>query len=73
MKELSMLIHLYSSVIQDGVTSPEDIETGVKLGMNRPFGPISVASGLTNSEIKEKLVIPKQVYCILQFIENARI
>ena len=42
-------------LIEDGVTSPDDIETGVKLGMNRPFGPISVASGLTNSEIKEKL------------------
>ena len=42
-------------LIEEGVTSPEDIETGVKLGMNRPFGPISVASGLTNSEIKEKL------------------
>ncbi len=42
-------------LIEEGVASPEDIETGVRLGMNRPFGPISVAQGLTNAEIKKKL------------------
>ena len=42
-------------LIEEGVASPDDIETGVRLGMNRPFGPISVAQGLTNAEIKKKL------------------
>lgn len=42
-------------VIEEGISIPEDIETGVRLGMNRPFGPISVAQGLTNAEIKKKL------------------
>lgn len=43
-------------LIEDDVASPDDIETGVRLGMNRPFGPISVAQGLTNAEVKAKLV-----------------
>ncbi len=42
-------------VIEEGISVPDDIETGVRLGMNRPFGPISVAQGLTNAEIKKKL------------------
>lgn len=42
-------------LIEAGVASPDDIETGVRLGMNRPFGPISVAQGLTNAEVKQKL------------------
>ncbi len=42
-------------IIEEGIAEPADIETGVKLGMNRPFGPISVAEGLTNAEIKRKL------------------
>lgn len=42
-------------LIEEGVATPEDIETAVKLGLNRPFGPISVAKSLTNQEIKEKL------------------
>ncbi|KAA8922749.1 3-hydroxyacyl-CoA dehydrogenase/enoyl-CoA hydratase family protein [Thermoplasma sp.] len=42
-------------IIEEGVASPDDIETGVKLGMNRPFGPITVAKGLTNAEVKSKL------------------
>lgn len=42
-------------VIEEGISTPADIETGVILGMNRPFGPISVAKGLTNAEIKKKL------------------
>ena len=39
-------------VIEEGISVPDDIETGVRLGMNRPFGPISVAQGLTNAESK---------------------
>lgn len=42
-------------LIEEQVGLPEDIETGVKLGMNRPFGPISVAQSLTNTELKNKL------------------
>lgn len=42
-------------LIEEKVALPLDIETGVKLGMNRPFGPISVADGLTNAEVKKKL------------------
>lgn len=42
-------------IVEEGISEPADIETGVKLGMNRPFGPISVAEGLTNAEIKRKL------------------
>ncbi|MHB8360266.1 MAG: 3-hydroxyacyl-CoA dehydrogenase/enoyl-CoA hydratase family protein [Thermoplasmataceae archaeon] len=52
---LSLEVNEAVKLIEDGVATPEDIEIGVKLGMNRPFGPISVASGLTNNEIKEKL------------------
>ena len=42
-------------LIEEGVASPEDIEQGVVLGMNRPFGPIAVAKDLSNSELKAKL------------------
>ncbi|SMD31233.1 3-hydroxyacyl-CoA dehydrogenase /Enoyl-CoA hydratase [Picrophilus oshimae DSM 9789] len=43
-------------LIEDGVATPEDIETGVKYGLNRPFGPISVAEGLSNREVKDTLL-----------------
>jgi enoyl-CoA hydratase/3-hydroxyacyl-CoA dehydrogenase len=42
-------------LIEEGVARPEDIEKGVCLGMGRPFGPITVAKGLSNSEVKSKL------------------
>jgi enoyl-CoA hydratase / 3-hydroxyacyl-CoA dehydrogenase len=42
-------------LIEEGVASPEDIEKGVMLGMNRPFGPITVAKDLSNAEVKAKL------------------
>lgn len=42
-------------LIEEGVAIPEDIERGVVLGMNRPFGPISVAKDLSNAEVKSKL------------------
>jgi enoyl-CoA hydratase / 3-hydroxyacyl-CoA dehydrogenase len=42
-------------LIEEGVASPEDIEKGVTLGMNRPFGPITVAKDLSNAEVKSKL------------------
>ena len=42
-------------LIEDNVADPADIEKGFCLGMNRPFGPISVAENLTNREVKERL------------------
>jgi enoyl-CoA hydratase/3-hydroxyacyl-CoA dehydrogenase len=42
-------------LIEEGVARPEDIEKGVTLGMNLPFGPIAVAKDLSNSEVKSKL------------------
>jgi enoyl-CoA hydratase/3-hydroxyacyl-CoA dehydrogenase len=42
-------------LIEEGVALPEDIERGVVLGMNRPFGPITVAKDLSNAEVKSKL------------------
>lgn len=42
-------------LLEAGVATPEDIETAVKYGLNRPFGPISVAKGLENSDIKARL------------------
>lgn len=55
MDVLVLDINEAAKLIEEGVAEPADIETGVKLGMNRPFGPISVAEGLTNAEIKRKL------------------
>jgi enoyl-CoA hydratase/3-hydroxyacyl-CoA dehydrogenase len=42
-------------LIEEGVAHPDDIEKAVTLGMNRPFGPISVAKDLSNAEVKAKL------------------
>ena len=42
-------------LIEEGVARPDDVERGVTLGMNRPFGPISVAKDLSNAEVKSKL------------------
>ncbi len=42
-------------LLEEGVGTPDDIEKGVVLGMNRPFGPISVAKDLSNAEVKAKL------------------
>jgi len=51
-------------LIEEGVATPEDIETGVKYGLNRAFGPISVAKSLTNAEVKSKLeTLAKKFSC----------
>ncbi|MGC8661053.1 MAG: 3-hydroxyacyl-CoA dehydrogenase NAD-binding domain-containing protein [Nitrososphaeria archaeon] len=51
-------------LIELGVASPDDIETAVKLGLNRPFGPVSVAQSMTSSEAKEKLEqLSKEFQC----------
>jgi enoyl-CoA hydratase/3-hydroxyacyl-CoA dehydrogenase len=42
-------------LIEEGVSTPPDIDTAVILGMNRPFGPISVAKSFTSGELKSKL------------------
>jgi enoyl-CoA hydratase/3-hydroxyacyl-CoA dehydrogenase len=42
-------------LIEERVALPEEIETGIKLGLNRPFGPISVAKSMTNAEVKKRL------------------
>jgi enoyl-CoA hydratase/3-hydroxyacyl-CoA dehydrogenase len=42
-------------LIEEGVARPDDVERAVMLGMNRPFGPISVAKSFTSLEIKAKL------------------
>ena len=56
MDVLSVEINEAVRLLEQNVATPSDIETGVKLGMNRPFGPISVAESLTNAEIKNKLL-----------------
>ncbi len=42
-------------LIEEGVSTPSDIDTAVMLGMNRPFGPVSVAKSFTSSELRSKL------------------
>ena len=42
-------------LIEEGVATADDVERGVTLGMNRPFGPVSVAKDLSNAEVKSKL------------------
>ena len=51
----SLEINEAVKLIEEGVARPEDVEKGVTLGMNRPFGPISVAKDLSNAEVKAKL------------------
>jgi enoyl-CoA hydratase / 3-hydroxyacyl-CoA dehydrogenase len=51
----SLEINEAVKLIEEGVARPEDIEKGVTLGMNRPFGPISVAKDLSNAEVKSNL------------------
>ncbi|MGC8662955.1 MAG: 3-hydroxyacyl-CoA dehydrogenase NAD-binding domain-containing protein [Thermoplasmata archaeon] len=51
-------------LIEEGVATPDDIETGVKYGLNRAFGPISVAKSFTNAEVKAKLdTLAKRFSC----------
>ncbi len=51
----SLEINEAVKLLEEGVASPDEIETAVKLGMNRPFGPISVAKSLSNAEVRESL------------------
>ncbi|MEM0141606.1 MAG: 3-hydroxyacyl-CoA dehydrogenase NAD-binding domain-containing protein [Thermoplasmatales archaeon] len=54
-------------LIEEEVALPEEIETGVKLGMNRPFGPISVAKSMTNAEVKKMLEKLSKTYDVKIF------
>ncbi len=60
-------------LIEEGVATPDDIETGVRLGLNRPFGPISVAQGMTNKEIKDKLLSLQEMFGVSVFKPAASI
>ncbi|MGC8573783.1 MAG: 3-hydroxyacyl-CoA dehydrogenase NAD-binding domain-containing protein [Caldisphaera sp.] len=55
MDVLALEINEAVKLIEQGIATPEDIENGVKYGMNRPYGPISVAKSFTSMEIKSKL------------------
>lgn len=55
MDMFALEINEATKLIEDGVAVPDDIETGVKYGLNRPFGPITVANGLSNDEVLETL------------------
>lgn len=44
-----------AKLMEEGVATADDIENAVRLGMNRPFGPIAAAKGLSNSEIRKAL------------------
>ncbi len=51
MDMFALEINEATKLIEDNVATAEDIETGVKYGLNRPFGPITVANGLSNDEV----------------------
>ncbi len=55
MDMFALEINEATKLIENGVATPEDIETGVKLGLNRPFGPVTVANGLSNDDVIETL------------------
>jgi enoyl-CoA hydratase/3-hydroxyacyl-CoA dehydrogenase len=42
-------------LVEMDVASPEDIDTAVKLGLNRPFGPFEMAKNFTEEQIVKRL------------------
>lgn len=42
-------------LVEMGVADPQDIDTAVKLGLNRPFGPFELASTLDEDQILNRL------------------
>lgn len=42
-------------LVEMGVADPQDIDTAVKLGLNRPFGPFELASSLEEDQILNRL------------------
>ena len=55
MDVFSLEINEATKLIESGIATPNDIETGVKLGLNRPFGPVTVAQGLSSSDVLKTL------------------
>ena len=55
MDMFALEINEATKLIEDNVATAQDIETGVKYGLNRPFGPITVANGLSNDEVLSTL------------------
>jgi enoyl-CoA hydratase / 3-hydroxyacyl-CoA dehydrogenase len=70
---LSLELNEAVKLIEEGAATPQDIETGVVLGMNRPFGPISVAQSLTNAEVRRKLEELAKTYGVQIFAPAASI
>ena len=60
-------------LIEEEVALPDEIENAVKLGLNRPFGPISVAKSMTNAEVKKMLEKLSESYDIEVFKPAASI
>jgi len=54
-------------LIEEGVAGPDEIDQAVMLGMNRPFGPISVAKSMSSSEIRETLLRLQKTFGIRVF------
>ena len=52
---LSLEVNEAVKLVEQGVANPEDIEEGVKLGLNRPFGPITAANNISPEELKTRL------------------
>lgn len=42
-------------LVEMGVATPKDIDTALKLGYNRPFGPLEFAKNLSDVEIAQRL------------------
>lgn len=42
-------------LVEMGVADPQDIDTAVKLGLNRPFGPFEIAATLEEDQIVNRL------------------
>jgi len=52
-----MIVELNEAVklVEMGVATPDDIDTAIKLGLNRPFGPFEFAKNLSEETIVKRL------------------
>ncbi len=63
---MAIQVNEASKLLEAGIASPDDIETAVKLGLNLPFGPITVAKSVPAKDIKEKLeAISRELGCAI--------
>lgn len=53
---LAMIANLGCEMAQIGVGTPEDIDLGMKLGQNYPYGPLELAAGLGPMTVVETLM-----------------